>query len=95
MYIHFDHEYEWDPEKAGTNLQKHGIDFADAVTALDDPAALTVTDPDPEEERLVTIGTDALGRVLVVAYTWRDSRIRLISARRATRGERRQYEERR
>jgi uncharacterized protein len=85
-------EYEWDRDKAEKNLQKHKIDFADAVTALDDEAALTLEDRDSYEERFVTIGMDAVGRLLVVVYNWRGERIRLISARRATRTERKQYE---
>lgn len=85
-------EVEWDPEKAKLNLQKHAVDFADAATALHDEMAITVPDDDPSEERFVTLASDALGRVLVVAYTWRGSRIRLISARSATRKERSQYE---
>jgi uncharacterized DUF497 family protein len=84
--------YQWDREKAKTNLEKHGISFADAVTVLSDDAALTVEDNDPDEQRFVTIGTDALGRVVVVVYTWRDEDIRVISARKATARERRQYE---
>jgi len=86
-------DFEWDEEKAKENLEKHGIDFADAATAFGDTMALTMPDPaSQEEERFVTLGTDALERLLVVAYTWRDDRIRLISARKATRRERRQYE---
>ena len=86
-------DFEWDEEKAKENLEKHGIDFADAVTAFEDTVALTMPDPgSEEEERFVTLGTDALERLLVIAYTWRDDRIRLISARKATRRERRQYE---
>ena len=85
--------FEWDEEKAKENLEKHGIDFADAATVFDDTMALTMPDPTSEEEdRFVTLGMDALGRLLVVAYTWRDDRIRPISARKATRRERRQYE---
>jgi len=83
---------EWDPEKAASNLRKHRIDFADAATALEDEGALTREDEDPEEERFVTLGMDALGRLLVVVYTWREDEIRLISARRATSKEQRQYE---
>ena len=83
---------EWDPEKAAANLRKHGVDFADAATALEDPNALSMPDDDPDEERFVTLAMDALGRVLVISYTWRDETVRLISARRATRSERRQYE---
>ena len=83
---------EWDPVKATTNLNKHAIDFADAATVLSDEQALTVPDEASDEERCVTIGMDALGRLLVVVYTWRGDRARLISARKATAGERRDYE---
>ena len=87
--------YEWDPKKARTNLTKHGVDFADAALVLEDPVALTRHDQDAEgEERFVSLGTDPLGRLLVVVWTPRGGRIRLISARRATAAERRQYEER-
>ena len=86
-------EFEWDLQKAVTNRRKHGIDFADAATVLHDERAVTVIDDDPEEERFATIGADALGRLLVVVFTWRGRRIRLISARRATVRERRRYEE--
>jgi len=85
-------DYEWDPNKARTNLQKHGVDFADAVTVLEDESAITLEDDDPDEERFITIGLDALGRLLVVVYTWRAELIRLISARQATPHERKQYE---
>ena len=86
-------DYQWDDNKAKTNLKKHKVDFADAVTVFGDDLALTLEDSTPDEERFVTIGTDALGRVLVVVYTWRGESIRLISARRATKGERREYKE--
>jgi uncharacterized DUF497 family protein len=87
-------EYEWDAAKARRNLEEHGVDFADAVSALEDELALTVGDTHSvTEERFVTLGTDALGRLLVVVYSWRDERLRLISARKATGRERRQYEE--
>ena len=86
---------EWDAEKAAANLRKHGVDFADAATVLSDDFALTVSDADPEEDRWVTLGVDALGRMLVVVYTWRDGGARLISARKATASERRQYESKR
>jgi len=85
-------EYEWDQDKAETNLQKHDVDFADAVTALEDENALTLEDQDPDEERFITVGMDALGRIVVLVYTWRGERIRPISARKATRRERNQYE---
>lgn len=81
-------------EKAEANQKKHGVDFADAVTVFADPLAVTTPDLDPEEDRFVTIGQDALGRTLVVSYTHRGERIRPISARKATRRERSQYEER-
>ena len=83
---------EWDPEKAAANLRKHGVDFADAETALHDEMALTRPDDDPEAERFVALGMDALGRLLVVVYEWHNDDVRLISARRASRSERRQYE---
>ena len=86
---------KWDNDKAAANLRKHGVDFADAATALSDEQALTMNDDDPDEERFVTIGMDALGRLLVVAYTWRGEDVRLISARKATVQERRQYGKRR
>ena len=85
---------EWDPVKARANLRKHGVRFADAVTALEDPNAISVRDEREDEERWITIATDSLARVLVIVYTWRGGRIRLISARRAGRREARQYEER-
>ncbi|WP_041431160.1 BrnT family toxin [Synechococcus sp. PCC 6312] len=83
--------YQWDNNKAATNLRKHGIDFADAVSVFSDDLAITIPDERFNEERFITIGVDALGRVLVVIYTWRDQEIRLISARPATRQEQRQY----
>jgi uncharacterized protein len=85
--------YQWDTDKAATNLRKHGIDFADAVSVFSDDLAITISDERFDEERFITIGMDALGRVLVVVYTLRGKDIRLISARPATRPERRQYEE--
>ncbi len=86
--------HQWDTAKAKRNLQKHGVDFADAVGVFEDERALTIEDPSSEsEQRWISIGMDWLGRVLVVVYTWRDDMIRLISARPATPRERRQYEE--
>lgn len=84
---------EWDPAKARANLRKHGVRFADAVTVLEDAGAISVRDEEADEERWVTIGMDSLARILVVVYTWRDKRVRLISARPATRREAQQYEE--
>ncbi len=86
-------ELEWDPRKASVNLRRHGVDFADAGTVLHDEQAITIPDEgSDEEDRFITLGMDALGRVLVVVYTWREDRPRIISARKATPRERRQYE---
>ena len=88
--------YQWDPNKAASNVDKHGIDFADAVGVFEDEWALTLKEEYVEnEQRFVTMGVDFLGRVLVVAYTYRNDIIRLISARPATRSERRTYERKR
>jgi len=85
--------YEWDEPKAAANLRKHGVDFADAALVLEDDLALTMRDPVGRgEARWVTMGQDPNRRVLVVVYTWRGERIRLISARKATGAERRRYE---
>lgn len=87
-------DYEWDKAKARSNRKKHGTSFADAVVVLEDEQAITVPDDNPNEERFITIGMDAFGQVLVVVYTWRgEETIRIVSARKATRAERRQYEE--
>ena len=64
--------YQWDRNKAATNLDKHGIDFADAVSVFSDDLAITIFDDRFEEERFVTIGIDMLNRILVVVYTMRD-----------------------
>lgn len=85
--------YQWNRDKATANLRKHGIDFADAVSVFSDDLALTVPDERFDEERFVTIGLDGFGRVLVVVYTLRGEAIRVISARKASRQERQQYEE--
>ncbi len=85
-------EVEFDPDKARSNLKKHRVSFAHAEQVLRDPMALTIGDPDAEgEPRFVTLGMDALGRVLVVVYTPRGERIRIISARKASAGEAEQY----
>lgn len=88
--------YHWDPRKATSNLARHGVDFADAVGVFEDQWALTIKEQVVEgEQRLVTMGTDFLGRVLVVVYTLRGDAIRLISAREATRRERKTHERKR
>ena len=79
---------EFDPQKAASNLKKHGVSFAHAEQALRDSNAVTIEDPDAfGEHRLITLAVDALGRVLVVVHAPRDEQTRLISARRASRGE--------
>lgn len=85
-------DIEFDPAKAQSNLRKHKVSFAHAEQALRDPMALTMEDPDAEgEQRLVTLGMDALGCILVVIHAPRGSRTRLISARKASPGETEQY----
>lgn len=84
--------YEWNPAKAESNRRKHGIDFADAVGVFSDDLALTMPDERFEEERYITIGMDFLGRILVVVCTWRETKVRIISARLASRHERKEYE---
>jgi uncharacterized DUF497 family protein len=71
-------EFEWDPNKAASNLRKHGVRFAEAVVALEDHAALSMPDDNCREERFVALGMDSLGRILVVIYAFRDARIRVI-----------------
>jgi uncharacterized DUF497 family protein len=86
--------YKWDPRKAADNLRKHGVDFADAVVALEDPLALTMLDPDSNgEARFACIGRDAVGRLLVTIFAPRGRLVRVISSRRATPSERRAYGE--
>jgi uncharacterized DUF497 family protein len=86
-------DIEWDPKKASSNLEKHGVDFADAAVALEDQMALTIEDPDhDDEQRFVSLCLDPLARVLVVVFTWRGEALRIISARKATPTERLRYE---
>jgi uncharacterized DUF497 family protein len=84
-------EYEWDPKKANDNFKKHGVLFADAVTVFSDDRALTIEDIDHEEQRFMTLGLDAMGRVLVVVYAHRGETIRIISARQSTPREEKYY----
>ena len=88
-------EFEWDEQKNAINVRKHGVSFEEAVTALSDSLSDTFDDPDhsAEENRFITVGTSEKGRLLIVAHTDRDDRIRLISARELSRQERRSYEE--
>lgn len=86
-------EIEWDPNKARLNAAKHGVSFSDAAVALEDTRNLTLREDTTEnEQRFVSLGMDPLGRLLVVVYTYRGSNLRIISARRATKHERAQYE---
>lgn len=88
--------YAWDPEKASSNLRKHGIDFTEAATVFLDPLATTYPDPDHSrgEMRFVTLGRSDQGRLLVVAHLEiDDEHLRIISARRATKRENHAYEE--
>lgn len=83
----------FDPNKSAINFRKHGIRFSDAETVLFDPMALTRESGDAEgEQRFVSIGMDATGKLLVVVFTYRGEKIRLISARPATAKERKYYE---
>jgi uncharacterized protein len=85
--------FEWDPIKAATNLRDHEVDFADAAVALSDLLAMTIEDPDAGgEERFITVSMDALGRILITVYTYVGVKIRIISSRKASPGERRTYE---
>jgi uncharacterized protein len=88
-------EFEWNPDKAGSNYEKHGVTFEEAATVFND--ALSVTFPDPAhsigESRYVIIGVSRFGKLLIIAHTDREDKIRIISAREATRQERRFYEQ--
>ncbi len=88
-------DFEWDPDKAARNLAKHGVTFAEAGTVFGDPLAVTFADPDHSgvEDRYLTFGHSAAGHLLIVSHTDRDDRTRIISARRATRKERKLYEQ--
>jgi uncharacterized DUF497 family protein len=85
--------FEWDPEKARRNLAKHGVSFEEAATAFADPLSITRFDPDhsEDEDRYLLLGATHAGRLVVVAHTDRRDNIRIISARLATRRERRTY----
>jgi uncharacterized DUF497 family protein len=85
----------WDPARARANLRQRGVDFADAVAALEDEHAITIHDEltAVNEQRILTLGRDARGRTIVVAYIRRGESIRIVSARRARPHERRQYAE--
>ena len=87
--------FEWDEEKARANLRKHKVGFDEAITVFRDPFSITILDPDhpSHEQRYIDVGSSDKGHVLVVVYTERGSRIRIISCRKATARERKRYEE--
>jgi uncharacterized DUF497 family protein len=86
--------FEWDPEKADRNMERHGVSFAEASTAFGDPLSATIADPlhSQDEDRFVLFGMSARGRLLAVVHTDREGTTRIISARLMTRHEREQYE---
>ena len=88
-------QFEWDPAKASQNLRKHGVSFNEAATVFGDFLSATAADPSRsvEEHRRITMGLSNRGRLLMIAHSDRRGRIRIISARRLTRSERRAYEE--
>ena len=88
-------EFEWDPAKAELNLKDHGVSFDEATTVFRDTLSVTIADPDhsDSEDRFIDIGMSHRGQLLVVSYTERGDRIRIISARLPTRAERKSYEE--
>ena len=87
--------FEWDASKAGLNLAKHGVHFEEAATVFGDPLSVTIFDPahSQAEDRFIILGRSHLDKLLVVVHTERGDNIRIISARRASRRERKQYEE--
>ena len=87
--------FEWDAGKSASNREKHGVSFEEAASAFGDPLSSTILDPDSsgDETRFVLIGRTVFGRTVVVVHTDRGESTRLISARHATRGERRSYEQ--
>jgi uncharacterized DUF497 family protein len=87
--------FEWDENKARTNLAKHGVSFEDASTVFGDPMSITIPDPahSQAEDRWIILGHSQRGRLLVVVHTERGDNLRIISARPASRRERKQYEE--
>ncbi|MCL1473998.1 BrnT family toxin [Argonema antarcticum] len=86
--------FQWNPDKASSNAKKHGVSFEEAVTVFGDPLAVTILDPDRSvgEFRFLTTRQSRLQRLLVVSHTEREGEVRLISARLATRQEKRNYE---
>ncbi len=86
-------EFEWDADKASSNQEKHRISFDEAATSFGDPLSLTISDPvHSDEKRFILLGQTYSGRLVVVIHTERGERVRIISARLATRSERYSYE---
>ncbi len=87
-------EFQWDEEKAKSNLKKHGVSFEEGATIFNDPMIATILDPDhsEDEERFISIGMSVIRRLLSVIHTYRKDRLRLISARKATKAEKKNYE---
>jgi uncharacterized DUF497 family protein len=87
--------FDWDEDKAAANFKKHKVSFEDAKTVFGDSFAVTINDPlhSVGERRFIDIGRSLDGKILVVSYTWRGQKIRLINCRRATKAERKIYEE--
>ena len=88
-------QFEWDAEKAAANLKKHGVSFQEAATAFGDPFSATIADPDhsEDEDRYVLLGETYQGRLVVVVHADRDETVRIVSARLASRRERKSYEQ--
>jgi uncharacterized DUF497 family protein len=89
-----DSGFEWDDEKAKKNFKKHGVSFEEGATIFNDPAIATISDPDhsTDEERYISIGLSVIRRLLTIIHTERKKRNRLISARKATKAERKNYD---
>ena len=86
-------KFEWDDKKSIRNLAKHGVSFDEAKTVFDDPLYVDFYDPDHDEKRYLIVGASNQGKLLIVSYTDRKDKIRIISARKVTRSEREVYEE--
>jgi len=88
-------QFEWDAEKAASNLKKHGVSFKEAATAFGDPFSATIADPDhsEDEDRYVLLGQTYQGRLVVVVHTDREETVRIISARLASGRERKSHEQ--
>lgn len=88
-------EFGWDPNKATKNIKKHGVSFNEAATVFGDHLSITFPDPDHSirESRYIIIGLSSSGRMLVIAHTYQKDHVRIISARKMTRRERKYYEE--